>query len=158
MSTRYTTRWPYSSATVALAVAALAALSTPTAAQIPGVPVLQNAFANPGLAFAANFGGGSGQNFYGVAAGWGIGGRFTLSGGAGAQRMANTTRGAYGARAAMSVWNSSGGALGAGGFVGFGAAPRTCITTAIFIPRTAWGRWPTTWASTAATVSITWFP
>jgi hypothetical protein len=127
MSTRFTTCWPYSSATVALAVAALAALSTPTAAQIPGVPVLQNAFANPGLAFAANFGGGTGQSFYGVAAGWGMGGRFTLSGGAGAQRMGTNTRGAYGARAAMSVWSSSSGALGAGGFVGFGGAPR--VTT-----------------------------
>lgn len=108
---------------VAATAAALVAL--PARAQVPGVPVLQNAFVNHGLAFAGNFGGGSGQSFYGIAAGWGLGGRLALSGGAGAQRIGAVTRGAYGGRAAVSIWSSAGGSLGAGAFAGMGGAPRT---------------------------------
>ena len=94
-------------------------------AQVPGAPVLQNAFINPGLAIAANFGG-SGQNYFGAAAAWGMsGGKLQLSGAAGAQRARGATRGAYGGRAAYSVWTSSGGALGAAAFAGIGGAPRT---------------------------------
>ncbi|MEX2153737.1 MAG: hypothetical protein WD825_10400, partial [Gemmatimonadaceae bacterium] len=108
----------------ALAVAlAMPALAT---AQAPGLPVLQNAFNNPGLAVAANFGTGSGQGFYGAAAAWGLGsGRLSVSGAAGAQRGNGATRGAYGGRLAASAWTSSGGGLSVGGFVGMGGAPRT---------------------------------
>ena len=102
------------------------------AAQVPGVPVLQNAFLNSGLAFAANVGGGggsgggSGQGFFGAAAGWGLsGGKFQLSAAAGAQRSRGASRGAYGGKVAANVWNSRGGSLGAGAFVGVGGAPRT---------------------------------
>lgn len=95
-------------------------------AQVPGVPVLQNAFANSGLAFAANFGAGGGQSFFGAAAGWGLGGgRLLASGAAGVQRANEATRGAYGARLAATLWTSAGGALAAGGFAGIGGAPRT---------------------------------
>jgi hypothetical protein len=41
-------------------------------AQVPGAPVLQNAFANPGWAVAANLAGGSGQSFYGLATAMGL--------------------------------------------------------------------------------------
>jgi hypothetical protein len=109
----------------AIAVA-LAFLTVPAGAQVPGAPVLQNAFANPGLAVAANVGGGSGQSYFGAAAGWGMGsGRLQLSGAAGAQRSRNASRGAYGGRVAVGVWNSAGGTLGVGGFVGLGGAART---------------------------------
>lgn len=111
-------------ATAVLLLAGTAATGT-ARAQVPGVPVLQNAFVNPGLAFAANFGGGSGQSYYGAAAGWGLGSRLQLSGAAGAQRSGSGTRGAYGARAAMALWTSRGGALGVGVFGGFGGAQRT---------------------------------
>ena len=37
-----------------------------------------------------------------------------------------------------------------------GAASRIPAATGISIPRTGWGRWPITWASTAATASTTW--
>jgi hypothetical protein len=87
--------------------------------------VLQNAFHNPGLAFAANVGSGTGQSFFGAAAAYGLGGRFQLSGAAGGQRANGQTRGAYGVRAAASLWKSSGGALGAGAFAGVGGAPST---------------------------------
>src|SRR5437867_9392165 len=94
--------------------------------QVPGSPVLQNAFNNQGLAVAANVAGGSGQSFLGAAAAWGPGsGRLQLSGAAGASRANNATRGAYGGRLAASVWTSSGGALGIGAFAGLGGAPRT---------------------------------
>ena len=109
--------------TAAIATAATAAIAT---AQVPGAPVLQNAFANPGIAIAANFGGGSGQSFYGAAAAWGLwNGRFQVSGAAGVGRANGSTRGAYGGRAAMSLWSTSSGALGLGAFAGFGGAPST---------------------------------
>lgn len=95
-------------------------------AQVPGAPVLQNAFANPGLAFAANFGTGSGQSFFGAAAGWGLGGgRLMVSGAAGVQRANEARRGAYGGRLSATAWTSAGGGLAAGAFVGIGGAPRT---------------------------------
>ena len=110
---------------------ALVALSG-ASAQIPGAPVLQNAFANPGLAVAANFGGGGGQSLFALAAGWGMGsGRILLSGAAGAQRSNDATRGAYGGRATMTAWTSAGGSLGAAVFAGIGGAPRTRNETGI---------------------------
>ena len=109
-----------------LSAVALLAAAVPAGAQIPGAPVLQNAFSNPGLALAANFGSGGDQSLFAVAAGWGLGsGRLLLSGAAGAQRTNEATRGAYGARAAATVWTSSGGSLGVGAFAGIGGAPRT---------------------------------
>ena len=108
------------------AVMVVAGVPAIASGQVPGAPILQNAFNNPGLAVAANFGGGSGQSFYGAAAAWGMGsGRLQVSAAAGAQRSNDATRGAYGGRVAASVWTSSGGALGVGAFAGFGGAPRT---------------------------------
>jgi hypothetical protein len=111
-----------------LGVGALGAFIAVSSAsgQIPGAPVLQNAFVNPGLAVAANFGGGGGQSLFALAAGWGLGsGRMMVSGAAGAQRSNEATRGAYGARASMTAWTSASGALGAAVFAGVGGAPRT---------------------------------
>ena len=113
-------------ARVVVAAVATVATAVGAAAQVPGAPVLQNAFANPGLALAANFGGGGGQSFYGAAAGWGLGGgKFLVSGAAGVGRSNGSSRGAYGARAAMSVWSTSGGSLGVSAFAGIGGAPST---------------------------------
>src|SRR5688572_7972472 len=82
---------------IAAVAGSLAGFAAPVQSQVPGVPVLQNAFSNPGLAIAANFGGGRGQSFYGAASAWGLaGGRLQLSGAAGAQRANEGTRGAYG--------------------------------------------------------------
>lgn len=101
-------------------------MATKATAQVPGAPVLQNAFANPGLAVAANFTGGGGQSFFGAAAAYGLGsGRLQASGAAGVQRSNSATRGAYGARLAATVWNSGGGSIAAGAFAGFGGAART---------------------------------
>jgi hypothetical protein len=115
-------------------------MATAVEAQMPGVPVLQNAFTNRGLAFAANFGGGGGQSVAGAAAAWGLGGtpdgdgRLSVAAGAAVQHVNDATRGVYGARAAARLWSSSGGALGFGGFAGFGGAPRTRSATAVTNP------------------------
>jgi hypothetical protein len=110
-------------------------IAASAAAQVPATPVLQNAFANPGLAVAANFGSGSGQSFYGAAAALGLGsGKLQLSGAAGAARSNGATRGAYGVRLAASVWSSSGGALGVGAFAGVGGAPRTQAAAVVTNP------------------------
>ena len=106
----------------------LAVITLPSAllAQVPGTPTLQNAFANPGMAVAGNFGSGGGQSYFGAAAAYGLGGgRLQLSAGAGVQRANSASRGAYGGRAALMVWGSEGGALGASAFVGIGGAART---------------------------------
>lgn len=111
---------------LAAAIAAALAVSGPAGAQIPGSPALQNAFANPGLAVAGNFSGGGGQSFYGAAAAYGMmDGRLQLSGAAGMQRANDASRGAYGARAALTVWGSEAGAFGAAAFAGIGGAART---------------------------------
>lgn len=114
--------------------AAVLLLSGTLAAQAPGLAVLQNAFTSRGLAMAGNFGSSSGQSYFGAAAGWGLGERFLLSGAAGAQRSNNTTRGAYGARATMAVWTSSGGSLGAAAFAGIGGAARTRLNNVVNNP------------------------
>jgi hypothetical protein len=107
-------------------LASTLALTGALAAQVPGSPVLQNAFLNPGIGVAGNFGGGSGQSFYGAAAAWGPGGgRFQLSGAAGVHNANGGTRGAYGARLAAHVWSTRGGSLGAAAFAGVGGAPST---------------------------------
>ena len=108
------------------ALKVLPVLAATAAAQVPGAPALQNAFATPGLAVAANFAGGGGQSFFGAAGAMGLAqGRFQVSGAAGVQRGNGSSRGAYGGRLAASLWSSSGGALGVGAFAGLGGATRT---------------------------------
>jgi len=100
-------------------------------AQVPGAPVLQNAFTNPGIAVAANFGSGTGQSLFAAAAAYGFGGRFQLSGAAGAQRANGSTRGAYGGRAAMSIFSFMSDAVGIGAFAGVGGATSTRINDVV---------------------------
>lgn len=108
------------------ALKVLPILAASAAAQVPGAPALQNAFATPGIAVAANFAGGGGQSFFGAAGAWGLRqGRFQVSGAAGVQRGNGASRGAYGGRVAATLWSSSGGSLGLGAFAGLGGATRT---------------------------------
>ena len=95
-------------------------------AQMPGLPVLQNAFVAPGMVLAADFGSGSGTA-YGGAASWTPGtGRFQLSASAGAYAPKGGSSGfAYGLRAATALFSMGGGNLGIGGFVGLGGASAT---------------------------------
>ena len=114
-------------------------LTVKAAAQVPSLPVLQNAFGSPGLAFAADVGGGSGHAFYGAAGAWGLGsnGRFTVSAAAGAENANGSTRGAYGGRLAAQLWTNRTGALGVGAFAGFGGAPRTRSDSIVTNPAVA---------------------
>jgi hypothetical protein len=109
-----------------VAVAAMILLgSGRAAAQMPGAPVLQNAWASPGMVVAANIGSGAGS-LYGGAIGWSPGsGRFQLSAGAGMNNPKGDagSRVVYGARAAFPVMQMMEGKLGVAGFVGIGGGP-----------------------------------
>ena len=97
------------------------AVSSTLEAQMPGAPVLQNAFANPGITAAANLATLGGASSYAAAAAWTPGsGRFQLSGGIGAQtRSGFPTRTVYGGRVHIPVFGA-GGSLGASVFAGYG--------------------------------------
>ena len=110
---------------VAMLCAVLAAgLPSAALAQMPGVPTLQNAWANPGFTFAVNAGTGGGSQALAGAAAWAPrSGRFQLSAGVGARKSDEGGQGtAYGFRAAMPVFSFAGGALGVAGFAGVGGA------------------------------------
>jgi hypothetical protein len=104
--------------------AALVALGSVASAQMPGAPVLQNAWAAPGMVVALDVAGGSGT-MYGGAVGWApSNGRFQLSAGGGAQSpKGGSSRVVYGVRAAFPIMQMMSGKLGLGGFVGAGGGP-----------------------------------
>ena len=109
-------------ATCAATIVTLALTIPSTAsAQMPGAPVLQNAWAAPGIVVALDIAGGSGT-LYGGAIGWApASGRFQLSGGAGVNDpKEGGSRAVYGARVAMPIMQLMAGKLGIAGFVGIG--------------------------------------
>lgn len=113
------------SARILASVATLAAsLASPAGGQLPGIPTLQNAWANPGITGAINLGTGRDSRAGVVAASWAPGSaRFQVSGGIGMRDDEAGGRGlAYGARVAVPVLSLAGGALGVAGFAGIGAA------------------------------------
>ena len=92
-------------------------------AQMPGLPVLQNAFVGPGFAAAVNGGGGGGGSSYAAALGWApSSARFQISVGVGAHVVGGSTGGAFGARAAMPVFSFMDGNLAVAAFGGVGGA------------------------------------
>jgi hypothetical protein len=92
-------------------------------AQLPGLPVLQNAFVGPGFAAAVNGGGGSGSSAYAAALAWAPrSARFQISIGAGVHRSEGETGGAFGARVAVPVFSMMNGNLGVAAFGGVGGA------------------------------------
>jgi len=110
----------------------IVALPTLASAQMPGAPVLQNAWATPGMVVALDFASGSGS-LYGGAVGWAPGsGRFQLSAGAGSHSpKGGASRAVYGARVAFPVMQIMGGKLGIAGFAGIGGgAAKAGDTTA----------------------------
>lgn len=113
-------------------VAALAVLIAGTAGgQLPGAPVLQNAWATPGFVGAVNVGGGTGSSVYAAAFGWAPGaGRLQLSGGLGARtRSGHGSGGAYGIRAAIPLSGPSSD-FGFAAFAGVGGGGKDSHTTA----------------------------
>lgn len=93
-------------------------------AQLPGAPVLQNAFVAPGMVVALDAGGGDG-GVYAAAVSWAPGNaRFQLSGGAGSWTpTGGTGRFVYGARLSAPIFSIMGGNLGLGVFAGLGSGP-----------------------------------
>ena len=92
-------------------------------AQLPGLPVLQNAFVGPGFAAALNGGGGGGASALAAALGWAPrSARFQVSLGVGAYRAEGETGGAFGLRVAVPVFAMMNGNLGVAAFGGIGGA------------------------------------
>ncbi len=87
-------------------------------AQLPGTPVLQNAFTNNGFTAALDGGGGSGASAYALAGAWGAT-RLQLSLGLGLQSAAGASRFAYGLRAAVPILTGDR-PFGVAAFVGLG--------------------------------------
>lgn len=114
------------------ATLALALFSFHAGAQMPGAPVLQNAWAAPGIVVAADIAGGSGSSVYAGALGWApASGRFQFSGGAGYQSSTGQKgRAVYGARVAMPVMQMMSGKLGIAAFAGIGGGAGTSKTAA----------------------------
>ena len=111
---------------LALALGMCAALPSVAAAQMPGLPVLQNAFANPGITVAVNAGYSEDAIGYGAAGAWApSSARFVISVGAGALSPdEGETAFAAGARASMPVLSFLEDALGVAVFAGAGGATR----------------------------------
>jgi len=101
--------------------AALASLSEVLTAQMPGMPVLQNAFANPGITAALNAASLGGASSYAAAAAWAPGtARFQISGGIGLQtRSGSSSHTLYGARLNVPVVGATG-SFGVSVFAGYG--------------------------------------
>jgi hypothetical protein len=113
-----------------IAATAVIVLSASANAQMPGAPVLQNAWATPGLVGAVDLSGGSDGSTYAAAVGWTPGsGRFQLSGGFGAQtRTGLGSRSVYGVRAAIPFGGPSS-TFGFAAFAGIGGSSGAKKTT-----------------------------
>ena len=102
-------------------VLATIGLSRSARAQIPGTPLLQNAFANPGITAAVNISSLGGASSYGAAGAWApASARFQFSGGVGAQtRTSSPTRTIYGFRVNIPVLGATS-SFGLSLFAGYG--------------------------------------
>jgi hypothetical protein len=104
---------------------------------MPGAPVLQNAWATPGIVAALDVAGGSDGSVYAAAASWTPGsGRFQLSGGGGVRSVTGGgTGGVYGIRAAIPLGGASS-SFGFGAFAGIGGGSATKSKT-VFVDSVA---------------------
>lgn len=102
----------------------VALLPAVAGAQMPGLPVLQNAWANPGFTVAANGATGKAEKALAAAVSWAPrSARFQVSGGVGIRDADLGGRGGtYGARISVPAFSFANGSLGIAGFVGIGAA------------------------------------
>ena len=100
-------------------------------AQMPGLPVLQNGFSNPGITAAVNYGTAEGVRGYGLAGAWPPArGRFQVSGGVGGYDPdQGKTWVSYGGRIGVPLTMFTGtGNFGIAPFAGIGAASREGMT------------------------------
>ena len=102
-------------------------------AQMPGLPVLQNAFANPGITVGVNYARAEKLDGLGAAVAWAPGSaRFVLSVGAGTATP-DTGDGAtsYGGRVAVPVMTLMGGSMGLGAFAGLGGMTQNSLSLVV---------------------------
>jgi hypothetical protein len=128
-----------------LAVSAIALGSRRANAQLPGVPVLQNAFANPGLTIAVNYGHSDESKAYAGALAWApASARFQVTGGFGAFEPDDADRtSAWGVRGAVPITQAMmAGKLGFGVFAGVGRASRDTVSL-LHVPAGASVAWRT---------------
>jgi hypothetical protein len=124
--------------TIAGVIAACAALSIKpgaVAAQMPSLPVLQNGFASHGMTLALNYGSGTGNVAYAIAAGWGPASqRFQITGAIGGVRPdSGATWTGYGARVAVPLYTGMADRFGVALFGGVGGARRD-TTSIVRVP------------------------
>ena len=115
------------------AAVALVVLTGSAAAQLPAAPVLQNAWATPGIVAAVNVAGASNNSIYAAAASWGAS-RFQISGGIGVPSRSGTAVGtgsktAYGVRVAVPFGGASS-AFGFAAFAGIGGTSGSGVKVA----------------------------
>jgi hypothetical protein len=114
-------------------------------AQLPGIPVIQNAFANPGLTIAVNYGKGDDSKAYAGAIAWApASARFQVTGGFGAFEPDDADRSsAWGARASVPITQTMmAGKLGIGAFAGVGGASQDDVSL-LHVPAGASVSWRT---------------
>jgi hypothetical protein len=114
-------------------------------AQLPGVPVLQNAFSNPGLTIGINYGKGDESKAYAGAISWApASARFQVTGGFGAFEPDGGDRAnAWGARASVPITQTMmAGKLGIGAFAGVGGASQDGVSL-LHVPAGASISWRT---------------
>jgi hypothetical protein len=127
--------------TTALSLAGL----TNVGAQLPGVPVLQNAFANPGLTIGVNYGQSDESKGYAGALAWSpASARFQVTGGFGAFKPDEGDRAwGWGARAAVPITQTMmAGKLGIGAFAGVGGSSQDEVSL-LHVPAGASISWRT---------------
>ena len=99
-------------------------------AQLPGAPVLQNAFANPGVTVAGNYAKGDGTTLWALAGAYSPGaGRFQFSGGVGRLTLDQVSGSStpWGMRLAVPLFSFATGRAGVAPFIGFGGMTRDTV-------------------------------
>ena len=130
---------------VCLTAAVLCAGWASALAQMPGVPVLQNAFANAGLTIAVNYGRSDDLTAYAGALAWApASARFQVTGGFGSiDPKVGDRSAAWGARASVPITQTMmGGKLGFGAFAGVGGASQDAVSL-LHVPAGASVSWRT---------------
>jgi hypothetical protein len=115
----------------AIISAVLLAAAADLAAQMPGVPVLQNAFANAGLTIAVNYGRSDDLQAYAGALAWApSSARFQVTAGFGSiDPKVGDRSNAWGARASLPITQTMrGGKVGVGAFAGVGGASQDDVS------------------------------
>ena len=128
-----------------LALVAMAAGARSAKAQLPGIPVIQNAFANPGVTIAVNYGHSEESKAYAGAVAWApASARFQVTGGFGAFEPDGADRAnAWGARGAVPITQTMmAGKLGIGVFGGVGGASQDTVSL-LHVPAGASVSWRT---------------